>query len=1034
MQDIIHISDLHYTRADNPKGDASRMAANGISTLVTDLLTNNVISKSAIIAFTGDIVFNGSIPESFDHLHEDLLQPLCEAMHIEPSAVIIAPGNHDLDRGKILEGQYLVGSTFAKNEHSLKNLGDDLTLKLANYFDFIEKYGYSSVSRDQPRIKQFEPSTGNFITVFNGLAGSYSRPTNGDRGQLFTVEVELPEIFAAIKNNSVVLSHHPLSWYYDTCAETLEKHLISKNAVLLTGHLHSDRVREIGENHNSLKHVAAGIAGGENAQPHLSVIWIAPSGAMAVRGYEFDTALGKFPLKDVEATIVTPRNARGFFENTEAFYSSDIFKKVQKKMGELVAEQLDYSLFAKKPEDYIIPDISKFSDSNSQQRQSNFDNFVDEVRHRIVSGADLSGKTCFLLYAAWNSNINYDRCVHCVINYRRAKGNSGWVLNQIKSEFNKAENGFKYLNYYLENGLVDLYLDDFSSSDGKKIEELKLFIEKYSKVRITFANYGDSILSHSLRPSALHDLDLAFYELSTISTGTVKKVISQSTSSQVSQNDLALVERVFRSIHNLQAPRTIFYVQSFVDMYLSDGAVEPLNHYLLVENLLSDRIRHAHSEESPTAAFDSKTMEAFVGFLAHWMFEEDILFFSKDEFHQKAAEFKSKKGVREKDFNTDTVFNILTKSYVLRQFHDGYAFSIVNFENFFLAMHMKHDEEFQRFALSPEGLLKYSSAVGYFIAENPSDKTKINVIFSSLDKFIEWMSVTIDELDASVRPTFENLSRGDLTDTQDTILAALTDAENPDYEQHIELIHPDQYRKRGNSGRYIHSPQEIGLVLFRVCSVTVGLARTLDEKDKIALFKRLKPLISLNVLIAPIWGQHLAKGGTISYRDNVFEAQFAGTGVKEEDYLFVITKSLTFGILQLFGLYTGNGHFYEAAKKLRAEEDDEIIKAALLVQNFEADSEESIASIAEVNTEISSPILKEVLIDIFVDILKRVPLPKPQNDRAVEMMTNVLIELQPVNPKQMDLAKDNIRRNIQLGMAVSEYKGIGIKPRKKRPK
>ena len=729
--------------------------------------------------------------------------------------------------------------------------------------------------------------------------------------------------------------------------------------------------------------------------------------------------------------MVAPSKARGFFEGTEAFYSSDTFGRIQRGLADVASEQLDYSLFSKKPEDYVVPDISKYSSATSQQVPSNFSVFQKEKRYRMISGADLSGKTCFLLYSAWHENRNSGDRVHCVINYRRSNGRVGWVIEQIKSEFNKAEVGFRYLDYYLKNGLVDLYLDDFSSSDGQKIEELKAFISEFPKVRITFANYGETILSHSLRPRALHELDLAFFELSTISTGTVKKVIAQSAARQVRRNDLVLVERVFRSINNLQAPRTIFYVQSFVDMYLSDGAVEPLNHYLLVENLLTDRIRHAHSEEAPTTAFDSKTMEAFVGFLAHWMIENEILYFSKDAFHTKAAEFKKKKGVREKDFNTDTIFNILTKSYVLRQFHDGYAFSIVNFENFFLAMHMKHDAGFQKYALSPEGLLKYSSAVGYFIAESPSDKANIEVIFSSLDRFIEWTSATIDDLDSSVRPTFEGLARGDVSDTHDAVLASLTDAEDPNYEQHIDLIHPDQYRKRGNSGRITHTPQEIGLVLFRVCSVTIGLARTLDEVDKIELFKRFKRLITLNVLIAPIWGQHLAKGGTISYRDNVFEAQFAGTNVKEEDQLFVITKSLTFGVLQLFGLCTGNGHFYDAAKKMRAEEDDEIIRAALLVQNFEADSEDSIASIEDIKTDIESPILKEVLIDIFVDILKRVPLSRPQNDRAIEMMTNVLLELKPVDAKQLAVAKGNIRRNIQLGMAVSEYRGLGVKPRKK---
>lgn len=1032
MLNILHISDLHYTRDDSPKGDASRLAAKGILGLADELVRNNVLSKLAIVAFTGDIVYDGSTAESFDALHEDFLDPLCKALDITPSAIYIAPGNHDLDRNRFADSERIIGSKFSKDGRSVKDLHADLTEKLAQFFNFIEKHGYSSVCREAPRARKFTVGDKRSLTIFNGLVGAYSIPGGGDRGQLFTVDVELPGIFETIEQNGVVLSHHPLTWYYDKCAQTLEEQLISKNSVFLTGHLHSERVREIGENKNSLKHIAAGVAGGENAQPHLSVVWLADSGAMAVRGYEFDPAIGKFPLTDVERTVVAPADAREFFEKTEAFYSSDTLFQIQEKMGEVVREQLDYSLFAKKPEDYVVPDMAKFSDTTSRQNSSSFDDFCGEPRHRMVSGADLSGKTCFLLYASWINNANQDNNVHCVINYRRSKGKAGWVLDQVKAEFNKAEIGFKYLNYYLNNGLIDLYIDDFSSAAGTKIEELKAFIDDYPKVRMTFANYGDAILSHSLRPTALHNLDLAFYELSTISTNTVKRVIAQSTTRQVRQNDLALVERVFRSIHNLQAPRTIFYVQSFVDMYLSDGAVEPLNHYLLVENLLSDRIRHAHAEETPTTAFDSKTMEAFVGFLAHWMIEEDILFFSKDDFHKKAAEFKSKKGVREKDFNTDTVFNILTKSYVLRQFHDGYAFSIVNFENFFLAMHMKHDEEFQKIALSPEGLLKYSSAVGYFIAENPSDKAKIEVIFSSLDRFIEWMSATIDELDIAVRPTFNSLARGSLSDTQDAVLAALTDAENPDYEKHIDLIHPDQYRRRKNTERIVHTPQEIGLVLFRVCSVTVGLARTLDEVNKISLFKRLKRLISLNVLIAPIWGQHLANGGTISYRDNVFEAQFAGTGVKEEDYLFVITKSLTFGVLQLFGLYTGNGHFYEAAKKLRAVEDDEIIRAALLVQNFEADSEESIDLISEIKTEISSPVLKEVLIDIFIDILKRVPLAKPQNDRAIEMMTNVLIELSPVKAKQKEQAKIKIRRNIQLGMAVSEYKGIGIRPKRKK--
>jgi hypothetical protein len=262
-----------------------------------------------------------------------------------------------------------------------------------------------------------------------------------------------------------------------------------------------------------------------------------------------------------------------------------------------------------------------------------------------------------------------------------------------------------------------------------------------------------------------------------------------------------------------------------VDVFLSDGSVEPLNRYLLIENLLSERIRAAHKEVLPNQPVDMDMLETFIGQIAFRLMERSDPYLSKADFYRLVEEFIERKGIQRKRFDADLVLEILTRSFVLRDYEFGFGFMMLSIEDYFLAKHMGRDEKFRTYIMSTDGLLTYPSVAEYYVAQNPSDKPRIEQILALIDDFENEVAPFVDTIRESSEAAISNAHPGGVLDLKERLMDRLGEIEGSDEPTSLHFEDP---KPVGRTKRVRFAAEERGAVFLQLGASILGVTRTLD--------------------------------------------------------------------------------------------------------------------------------------------------------------------------------------------------------------
>ncbi|MEL6960669.1 MAG: metallophosphoesterase [Pseudomonadota bacterium] len=1030
MRNILHLSDLHYTYRRGRTRDHARSAAQAILNLVLELSERGTLVKP-LLCLTGDIVNSGeprATGESdFKAVKVDFLDPLLDALSIEPSDVFVVPGNHEIDRTAIDEKERIDFTRYENDRLCEDDLHSELRRKLDNFFQFAEDAGYNSVTREEPRIKSFSLPDLKLVCL-NGLVGSFSDRT--EKGDLFVAPTELRGCLSRIEKNAVVLTHHPLSWYRDSNGRDLTHLLRSRSARLLTGHIHDQAIEHSEDKTGSLVHILAG-ASADHSGSSLGVVWLkGDSNAAAVRQFRFDDRTGKFPITPIESTACAPPQSTAYFKRTEAFFDVQSLSEHRSEAASYYSNELGVQT-ASDGSSFVAPDLVRYrSDSHSVERIG-LDDFFADRRNRIISGEELSGKTSFLLYCCTRHNGDHDDVngLSIVVDFRLAREGKSFsdVVSSELSRFGLSKADAERL---LLLGLVRLWVDNFSAETSQALEQFIAFSNEYPKCQWSMAVRGAQRYMPANAPARLPDGEVDYYEFSAIRLNTALQIVESHDNAPPSEERRAVVERVFRSINNLQAPRSIFYVHSLVDLFLKDGSVEPLNRYLLIENLLSERIRAAHRNHIPGQPTDIVMLEAIIATVAFELLRNESSFISHGNLLSLIDEFLKRKGVLRKQLPPEKVVRILEDSFVLRE-HDGqYGFLMLSIEDYFLAKHMTHDQEFRDSVMSREGLLKLPSVAEVYIAQNPSDKQRINAVFEVIEAFNGEVATVLSEFADHAREALTIAAPGTSSRVEEQLIDLLGEAESPTDEPILITPEPSHL---GKTRRLKFSAEERGVVFLQLGASILGVTRTLDQDDRKKIFEKLRPVILTSLITSPILAEHLAEGGVINYRGINIRAEYKGDLAVPENRYYLILRALITNVLKRFSIWAGSGSFYRAAEQLRAEETDPLIRAALFAQNIEADLSEALNSIGDVDETIDIHILKDCLISQYIEALTLIPLDRRDQERAVNQLVDVIADLRPPQGSQekrfMDRYKNDQRQKIYSQIGFNQHIGRLMKKR-----
>lgn len=248
----LHVSDWHHGN----KGNLNRM-------VVRDALIEDIRNRAALcdkslehldfVIFSGDLAFRGTEGE-YKAAEIEFLEPLRKAAGVGLERFILVPGNHDLDRGVLVDLPKML-SRFRTRESVAEVFQDPnrrrhYLMPMAAYADFIKKYLGENAPAEPAYGFAKSVSTKNGVGVsFLGLnsawmCGQFADPLAdeiNDYGRLILGEHQFRQSSNRVNDGEIRIAvmHHPFQWLSEVeQRSTLSTQLRRHCHFLLQGHEH----------------------------------------------------------------------------------------------------------------------------------------------------------------------------------------------------------------------------------------------------------------------------------------------------------------------------------------------------------------------------------------------------------------------------------------------------------------------------------------------------------------------------------------------------------------------------------------------------------------------------------------------------------------------------------------------------------------------------------------------------------------------------------------------------------------------------
>lgn len=341
---------------------------------------------------------------------------------------------------------------------------------------------------------------------------------------------------------------------------------------------------------------------------------------------------------------------------------------------------------------------------------------------------------------------------------------------------------------------------------------------------------------------------------------------------------------------------------------------------------------------------------------------------------------------------------------------------------------MEYDEEFCDSVITVDNFMEFTDAIEFYVAAHPSSKRISDSIFGILEK----VSVDYEEAFSQIRELKTGLlsmSPGESEVYEEQVLTRFHESDDDDHDERISENYHDRSKRRSEKDRTTVLERDQFITGFLLCSSVIGVARLLKLDTKKELLERIAPSLEIAFLSTLATAAILASGETIELGDRKVQADLSNTGIKREDYAYELTKSFSKNMLALFGFRSGSVELYEAAETLLLDETkgDDIFKAALFAQNFDADIQKSVNKLDQIANLIDNVFIRELIIELFLDQAKLTPLSLSERSKAVGALSSIAAKHRSKSKEGESNVAAAIRKRINVGQLVSEVKGLGVR-------
>jgi RNA-directed DNA polymerase len=253
---VLHLSDFHFQAS--TAWDSNIMLEG-----LVEVLSKEGVSPD-IVALTGDIAQSGGKDE-YDRAASWISGSLLRRLGIEPEALFIVPGNHDVLRPKGSAIAALRQATRAASDPDAflaQTLDDpdEMTMvgaRFRNYSRFV-----TQVTTDPDRSALWWRKTvevGDVSVAIAGLNSALLSYENDEQGKLWLGKYQVHNVIGGDADLKIALLHHPYS-FFDSNDSQSHSSLDGWADVVLHGHLHSYQVSSISDGRTGVLRAGAGSA------------------------------------------------------------------------------------------------------------------------------------------------------------------------------------------------------------------------------------------------------------------------------------------------------------------------------------------------------------------------------------------------------------------------------------------------------------------------------------------------------------------------------------------------------------------------------------------------------------------------------------------------------------------------------------------------------------------------------------------------------------------------------------------------------
>lgn len=801
---ILHLTDFHFSNDLKNIENEKRL----VSSLIESL--KKYRGEIDFLFFTGDLVFQGDILESFAKASELLFGELIAALDIDPTNIFISPGNHDVCRGQELEDITNSISNLSSNEdlESYVTRNNKRSLKaslenLENYYAF-QKVFYNAhfelgdVVRDNMYSTHVrEIGSKKFgITILNSAWRANDSKT--DSGNLLYPVNFLKEASREVQNCDVkiLLLHHPLSdfkWWNKT---KLEDIIYKDYHLFFSGHVHENRdtlhiTSDIGIYHSTasaaLSHYKDNIG--------FTILDVSLDdfklGILNSIYNEKDEEFYYGSIKSAQIPVSQDKQEQNKFRIT-------IRKRFEEKLDEANKLFLSYkemnsdSDFLKLFTDPVIKDKSQSNPKSEKSKAINFD-FIKLNTHsnQILFGKDKSGKSAIVYKTILDTLLIYNEKkilpLYIDCNLLIKKETKIDIVNEISTfyEINRRKAAELSYEYHIK-----IILDNFRENEGLILQPLAHFLDNHNNTSVLAT--ANETLFVSFLGGYIGEVHFENLYIHDITRTEIRRLTSKWPNIQSSKKELIL-EKINNVFSQLNIPSNYWTVSLFIWIFEKNIDINFGNNFQLINLYVDHLLDKDRFILSKKYKIDFSDLKDYLATLAYFLVKKHL----KNDYRIKFSELvEFTEGYKESNkkfvIETEEIIDLILDKGVIKKGSDNlYTFRLNGVFEYFLGHYMAFDESFRNeiiddghFYLSFQnefeicsGLIPFDKNFLKKIYDTTCDifsDTNAKFNFNNIDSVLVERAKTVFNLSDGITSVLkETLGKPLETEKQDSILESL---------------------------------------------------------------------------------------------------------------------------------------------------------------------------------------------------------------------------------------------------------------------